>query len=56
MTLPTDPTTGPGARPAHTAAPVQSQSLAGIRELLSLLRELVERLEDRIDHLEQPRG
>jgi hypothetical protein len=59
MTLPTDPTKPPGAaRAAQTKPPVQSQSqsLAGIRELLSLLREIVDRLEDRIDHLDQPRS
>jgi hypothetical protein len=54
MTLPTDPTGGPGIVRAAAPAPAQTQSLAGIRELLSLLRELVDRLEDRIDHLEQP--
>jgi hypothetical protein len=55
MTLPTDPTGGPDIVRAQAKSSAQPQSLAGIRELLSLLRELVDRLEDRIDHLEQPR-
>jgi hypothetical protein len=49
MTLPTDPTSGAGGserRPAPLAG-----ELAGIRELLLLLRDLVDRLEDRIEQL-----
>ena len=53
MTIPTDPTAGglEGPCPAPPAG-----ELAGIRELLSLLRELVDRLEDRIDHLGEGKG
>jgi hypothetical protein len=53
MTLPTDPTAG--GYPAPCPAPTSGE-LAGIRELLSLLRELVDRLEDRIDHLAEGKG
>jgi hypothetical protein len=60
MTLPTDPTSGGGAaapelRAASLSAPAPGD-LAGIRELLSLLRELVDRLEDRIEHLAEGKG
>jgi hypothetical protein len=52
MNQPIDPT--PGPPPFPLGHPVEPRSLAGIRELISLLRELVDRLEDRIEQLEHP--
>jgi|HubBroStandDraft_5_1064220.scaffolds.fasta_scaffold2059767_2 hypothetical protein len=55
MTLPTDPTAG-GGGPDLIPRTVSSSELAGIRELLLLLRDLVDRLEDRIEHLAESKG
>jgi hypothetical protein len=54
MTLPTDPTQsgGGGPRPVlPTGHPPSDSALAAIRELLSVMRDLIDRLEDRINHL-----
>jgi hypothetical protein len=60
--LPTDPTPAPDAVVLREAAakaapsPTRDHQFGGLRELISLMRELIDRLDDRMDQLERPPG
>jgi hypothetical protein len=56
MTLPTDPTPSGGGPEIIVPATASPASLAGIRELISLVRELIDRIEDRVEQLAHASG
>jgi hypothetical protein len=56
MTLPTDPTpSGPGPTDI-IAVESTSATLSGIRELISVVRDLIDRIEDRVEQLARTAG
>ena len=58
--LPTDPTASTDVavmrEAAAAPAPTRDHQFGGLRELISLMRELIDRLDDRMDQLERPPG
>ena len=52
MTLPTDPTAGGFGVPPEAPPPAgQAAAVAAIRALLSVIRDLVEKVEDQLNNL-----